>query len=997
MRQDDVSQVEGSPIHRLEDPTVLARLRELGYLTADDGSTDDARAAFAVFLTINGFPPADGPDPRQLMFLLSDEACPCPKPAPLIGKEEVERQWVHVQAVLEADTPEARQAAMVEGLLRFGLRYYRIWQQLVSMLDGDDRQPRFREAADECLVLMIRWLKGNTLTGRPDEDERRALAAMAMLEEGPEFWQISHYCVQSLLTLQKGHALRNERFARNVLRAQLRRYRLETSESSRLFELAAIGELLRNHFHVPDDASVWIQRGEQLLPIVDDLDEIREFYSSCMQFHIDVAHAAKEKGDAATLDPVRAAAERCFERMQAAETDDDSRARNLLNLSALYVLTDQQDLVCDCYRRVLELGTVNPKTMGLAACYEARGRLARGEHARIIEILQPRLGYFCAAYLGAVREEDVVSAGETFAEVTVTLAFAFAAVGRWADAIAVLEAGKSQRLRFRAALRKHPETTRLLEIESQIYALQRGIPDQGRTPTTAQIEDWFAKDVSPLARLQQEYVECLPVLASELSGGHTIAEIAASLDPDEALVSLALWWTGTMVAVIVRTDRDAPRHTFLWPERTQQELVETLTGEIGRDEGFLYALERGIRYADPRPSLDRLIAFADNRLGKPISEALRDSGIRRLVISPHNFLRFVPFWALPSLADFEVRLVPASAYAVESARHPRRATRCALAVANPTLDLAVAPAEAASVRCHLASIGVTTQTLSEDDATEDRISEILRMSGVLHFAGHGKNSLTEPTRCSLLVSPDWPQIPINDSGEFLTLFGSAQQWIRQDDETRAAGIEGTGYLLETENPDNGELERTLEYSPRGTLWALHSPERALLQIAELWMAGDLLLQQVFDRCGLAFLSACGSGVGAIQGIEEGSGLPAALLAGGVPSVISAFWPVEDALTALFVDIFYEMLAADPGGGRLTTAVRSASLAIRDISREQACNRVAAIRDRANDSAAEFQLDVFIERLRQGPERPFVHPFDWGAFYLTGAARLDWVPLTGESA
>jgi CHAT domain-containing protein len=335
-------------------------------------------------------------------------------------------------------------------------------------------------------------------------------------------------------------------------------------------------------------------------------------------------------------------------------------------------------------------------------------------------------------------------------------------------------------------------------------------------------------------------------------------------------------------------------------------------------------------------------------------------------------------------------VVPAAWYAVEFTNYPKHVARKALAVANPTRDLAVAPAEVASVAFRLEQIDVSTRSLAEDDATEERISEALKDVGIFHFSGHGKNSLLEPLRSSLLVSPDWTQVPLKSPEDLLALSEQVVEWTQQDDESRGAVISGVGFLLETTNSDNGEVERALEYSRRGTFWALYSPTD-LLQSAELWMAGDILIQQVFDNCGLAFLSACGSGVGAIQNIEEGSGLPAALLAGGANAVVSAFWPVDDALTALFVDLFYEQLADDSSVCRLPAAVRSASLAIRDMRRDEACQRVGAIRDRAGDAAAEFQLDVFVERLRNGPDLPFVHPFDWAAFYIIGASRFEWLP------
>jgi len=249
--------------------------------------------------------------------------------------------------------------------------------------------------------------------------------------------------------------------------------------------------------------------------------------------------------------------------------------------------------------------------------------------------------------------------------------------------------------------------------------------------------------------------------------------------------------------------------------------------------------------------------------------------------------------------------------------------------------------------------------------------------------------LIDPLRSSLLVHPDWPAIPAKSIAELEQLGREAKDWSTSDErDSRRARVPGGGVLIETQNPDNGQLERTFEYAREGTLWTLYHHDE-LLQAAELWMTGDILLQDNFRACGLAFLSACGTGVGAIQSLEEGAGLPAALLAAGVSAVVSSAWPVDDVVAALFADLFYEELFGAPERGDLTRAVDRASRRLRDLTREQAASRVAALRDRTADLPAGFLLDVYLETLSAGPAMPFQHPFYSGAFFLSGAARLDF--------
>jgi CHAT domain-containing protein len=163
----------------------------------------------------------------------------------------------------------------------------------------------------------------------------------------------------------------------------------------------------------------------------------------------------------------------------------------------------------------------------------------------------------------------------------------------------------------------------------------------------------------------------------------------------------------------------------------------------------------------------------------------------------------------------------------------------------------------------------------------------------------------------------------------------------------------------------------------------------------LWRAGDILVQGSLEGCGLAFLCACSSGLGAIESLDEASGLPAALDLAGVHSVVSTGWPVPDTLAVLFADEFYaRALPKDAQALDVVAAVRGAAAALRTMERTDAADRVEALAARAVDAASRFRLKSYARRLRAGAPRPFEHPFDWGAFYVTGAAEvvLDAVQL-----
>lgn len=81
--------------------------------------------------------------------------------------------------------------------------------------------------------------------------------------------------------------------------------------------------------------------------------------------------------------------------------------------------------------------------------------------------------------------------------------------------------------------------------------------------------------------------------------------------------------------------------------------------------------------------------------------------------------------------------------------------------------------------------------------------------------------------------------------------------------------------------------------------------------------------------GLAVLSACESGVGLLSHGEGALGLSTAFLMARCRAVVSTLWPVDDAVTADFMERLYDDLHR---GASVSAAVRSAQLGIRSRTR-----------------------------------------------------------------
>ncbi len=144
-----------------------------------------------------------------------------------------------------------------------------------------------------------------------------------------------------------------------------------------------------------------------------------------------------------------------------------------------------------------------------------------------------------------------------------------------------------------------------------------------------------------------------------------------------------------------------------------------------------------------------------------------------------------------------------------------------------------------------------------------------------------------------------------------------------------------------------------------------------------------MVQRAFERCELAFLSACSTSSGGISALSEAGGLPGALLLAGVSTIVATQWPVSDLLSALYADLFYAELVAQRGRRDVATIVRAAAKTLREMPRTEAVVRLGDIQRRVDDPFVEFEIDAYKEKLASGDEYPFAHPYAWASFHVLG--------------
>jgi CHAT domain-containing protein len=136
---------------------------------------------------------------------------------------------------------------------------------------------------------------------------------------------------------------------------------------------------------------------------------------------------------------------------------------------------------------------------------------------------------------------------------------------------------------------------------------------------------------------------------------------------------------------------------------------------------------------------------------------------------------------------------------------------------------------------------------------------------------------------------------------------------------------------------------------------------------------------------LVVLSACDSGLSeASRTPDEFLGMPGGFLEGGAAGVLSALWSINDASSALLLDVFYRLHL--DGGMPVAGALRGAQRWLRDATVEElglAQRWEAAYRASLPD-APDAGAYGMMRWCRANPQaRPYASPYFWAAFVFNG--------------
>jgi CHAT domain-containing protein/tetratricopeptide (TPR) repeat protein len=623
-------------------------------------------------------------------------------------------------------------------------------------------------------------------------------------------------------------------------------------------------------------------------------------------------------------------------RFRTAEADPSGYATTQHNLAATFAGLPTGDRAAnlakaiECYTQALRFRTAEAApaecrhtARNLGDVHFERGRWVEAHTAYSSAI---RAGEFLYQATGSEvgRQAELEAAGDAVA----ADAYCLARLGRLAEAVQRLEAGRTRALgealaRHHAAVQEASDADRATFIAAadRIKTLEaEGRRGQGADAPDVPGGRPFAERSGELVRAREDLARVIGRIREYLPGfmdqGLDYPEVVAAASPARPLVYLLTTARGGLALLIpAGSQAPAPEHAVWLGGFTTEQLNKLLVQQNQSDEvlgGYLVAQVMG-HLNHLASAVAASIEILRRELLGPLARHLADRGLAAATVIPVGRLSLLP---LPAAAPegCTIALAP-------SARALRAATRslgercdeapALLAVGNP-LPLPAGwnplPYAGLEVRAieRLFAAG-SRRILSEAAATGTAVMKSLPGATHLHLACHGGFDPEEPLDSALYLS----------DGDRLTLRG----------------------LLD----DNLALS-TLR---------------------------------------LVVLSACKTGLTEFNRVpDEVIGLPAGFLQAGIPGVVATLWPVNDRSTAVLMAEFYRLLFTerqDPA-----TALARARQYLRDATaRELAEWFERRYHDSAETDPAAYKAITELRKRHTPDDRPYADPVYWAGFVYTG--------------
>ncbi|HYO91914.1 MAG TPA: hypothetical protein VEQ40_09765, partial [Pyrinomonadaceae bacterium] len=235
-------------------------------------------------------------------------------PDDLIDDQELKHQLGSVNKAMEPLNVEDRDEPLLEGLMRFGLRFLPTVGKLARMRN---KEGPLQDLATRTVDIMMDWLDGKKMTERADEDECRASLAMTILET-PKYMGLWCRASNAIMTLPEGHRRRDISLVRRSLLAFLN---LAQEHEDIDGEAAAISDLLGYKLLPVDRSLEVLDYVKRLLDKISTPSTSHNLFVQAIGFCTHFAFKARDSGDTKTQQLWASRAAEFLDRMMVKEPD----------------------------------------------------------------------------------------------------------------------------------------------------------------------------------------------------------------------------------------------------------------------------------------------------------------------------------------------------------------------------------------------------------------------------------------------------------------------------------------------------------------------------------------------------------------------------------------------------------------------------------------------------------------------------------------------------
>ena len=204
-----------------------------------------------------------------------------------ISAEEMQSQLAYVDRAFVAATPEEAEGPVIEALLAYGHRF----GHTLKYLADDSQDHRLQRLFEVYTDLLGRWIGGEQLTDRADENQRRAAAAVAIAEQQPGLGALA---AKAVLALPEGDPHRDVALARRLLEA----YEVgEGDVPSAEKDLSVLTRLIDLEEPRGSELDECVERGLALEREVEEPTTRRRFRVAATGRYLRLAIAARDEDD----------------------------------------------------------------------------------------------------------------------------------------------------------------------------------------------------------------------------------------------------------------------------------------------------------------------------------------------------------------------------------------------------------------------------------------------------------------------------------------------------------------------------------------------------------------------------------------------------------------------------------------------------------------------------------------------------------------------------